>query len=732
MGKEKTNGISTTPIDSTKLGTFGGVFTPSILTILGVIMYLRFGWVVSNVGLLGTMVIITISTGITFLTGLSIASIATDQKVKTGGAYFMISRTLGIESGGAVGIPLYLAQTLSVALYTLGFAESFVAVFPYLGETATALIVTAIIGVIAMTSASEAIKTQYFILAAILISLLSLLFGSPLESVEINRWALPAPGSENFWKVFAVFFPAVTGIMAGVSMSGDLKDPSRSIPTGTLMAIGAGYIIYMGVAVILAGRADAESLVDSLIMRRISFWGDAILLGVWGATLSSALGSILGAPRVLQAMAKDKVLPGFFKFLSRGTGTDDTPRIGTIFSLTIALVAVYFGNLNMIAPILTMFFLTTYGVLNLASAIENFLGNPSFRPTFKVSWIFSLLGALGCIGVMLLIDPVATLVAVVFVILIYMWLEKQQLRTSWSDVRQGMWMSMTRASLLKIKSEDNPKSWFPHLLIMSGAPTSRWHLIALSHSLIRSRGLMTVATVVPPNTINLERQQSMESNIREFLLNKGINCLVRIVSAPNIFKGGIRLVETYGLGNLYPNTFVLGNTENVEHLKDYSKLVSKIYEANRNVLIVKDNEKRKFGFYERIDIWWAGLKGNGALMILLTHLITKSPQWRGAQVNLKFVASDPRAMEEAKKNLDKLISEMRIDIGQEIILSEGRSFPDILNESSANADLVLLGLKKPDENYEEYLDKFFEQISDLPSTLIVLAGQKLEFNKVLN
>ena len=733
MGKIKVieNGESTT--ESKKLGTFGGVFTPSILTILGVIMYLRFGWVVANVGLLGTMAIITISTSITFLTGLSIASIATDQKVKTGGAYFMISRTLGIESGGAVGIPLYLAQTLSVSLYTLGFAESFAAVFPYLSETATALIVTVLIGVIAMTSASIAIKTQYFILTAILISLISLIFGSPIESAEINRWVLPPPGSENFWRVFAVFFPAVTGIMAGVSMSGDLENPSRSIPIGTLLAIGTGYLIYMGVSFILASRADLESLqFDPLIMRKISFWGDAILLGVWGATLSSALGSILGAPRVLQAMAKDKVLPRYLRFLSRGTGGDDTPRIGTIFSLIVALVAVYFGNLNMIAPILTMFFLTTYGVLNMASAIENFLGNPSFRPTFKVSWVFSLLGALGCIGVMLLINPLATLVAVIFIILIFIWLEKQQLRTSWSDVRQGMWKSMTRASLLKIKKEDNPKSWFPHLLIMSGAPTSRWYLIALSHSLIRSRGLMTVATVIPPNSINLERQQSMEANIREFLLNKGINCLVRIVSASNVFKGGIQLIETYGLGNLFPNTFVLGNTENQDHIKEYSRFVSKIYEANRNVMIVKDNEKRKFGFYEKIDIWWAGLKGNGSLMILITHLITQSPQWRGARVKLKFVANDPRAMEEANKNLDKMISEMRIDIGKEIILAEGRSFPEILRESSSNADLVFLGLKKPDKNYDEYLQKFLNQIEDLPATVLVLAGQKLEFDKVLS
>jgi hypothetical protein len=489
----------------------------------------------------------------------------------------------------------------------------------------------------------------------------------------------------------------------------------------------------MGLPVILASRVAPELLIeDKMIMRQISFWGNAILLGVWGATLSSALGSMLGAPRLLQAMSKDKVLPQPLGFLAKGAGKDNTPRYGTIFTLFIALLAVYFGNLDLIAPILTMFFLTTYGVLNITSAVENFLGNPSFRPTFKVSWIFSMLGAIGCIAVMFLISPVATIIASVLVVLTFLWLERQQLRTSWSDVRQGMWMSVTRASLLKIREDENPKSWFPHLLILSGAPTKRWHLIALSHSIIRTKGIATVATIVPPETITLERKQNMEANIREFLLNKGIKCLVRIISAPNVYEGGIRLVETYGLGNLFPNTIVLGATENVDHMQGYSNQIAKFHEANRNVLIVKDNIKRKFGFYERIDIWWAGFKGNGALMILLCHLITKSPQWAGAQVRLKFVASDDRASEEATKNLDEMISRMRIDIKKEIIPSNGRSFPEILKESSAKTDLIFLGLKTPDDDYAAYLDRFFGQISDLPATVLVLAGQKLDFSEVLS
>jgi hypothetical protein len=263
------------------LGTFGGVFTPSILTILGVIMYLRFGWVLGHVGLWQTLLIVTLSTSITFLTGLSISAIATDQVVRAGGAYYMISRSLGIETGGAVGLPLYFAQALSVALYTLGFAESMVQVFPQFNQTVIALITTIGVTLLALKSAAIAIKTQYFIMAAIALSLVSLVLG---HSVEPTTLTPPeAPGTVGFWAVLAVFFPAVTGIMSGVNMSGDLKDPQRSIPIGTMAAVGTGYLIYMLIPLFLNRWADPATLVaEPLVMRRMALWGDAIVLGVWG------------------------------------------------------------------------------------------------------------------------------------------------------------------------------------------------------------------------------------------------------------------------------------------------------------------------------------------------------------------------------------------------------------------------------------------------------------------
>lgn len=712
------------------LGTFGGVFTPSILTILGVIMYLRFGWVVANAGLVGTLIIVSLSTAITFLTGLSISAIATDQHVRAGGAYYMISRSLGIESGGAVGIPLYLAQALSVALYTVGFAESLVRVFPQLGEKVVGVVTTILVALVAIRSAKAAIRVQYFIMGAIGLSLLSFAFGS--STGQPMGFGPGVDDPEDFWVVFAVFFPAVTGIMAGVNLSGDLRHPARSIPKGTLAAIAAGYLIYMVLPIMLAFRADAGSLAnDSLVMQQLSLWGPAILLGVWGATLSSAVGSILGAPRVLQALARDGILPKPFKFLSRGHGPGDEPRAGTIVTLGVAVLAVSLGNLNIIAPILTMFFLTTYGVLNVAAGIERFLGNPSYRPRFQVHWILSLAGALGCLAVMFLISPVATIVAIVVVVGIFVWLERRELRSTWGDVRRGVWMALTRFGLLRLRMADDPKNWRPHLLVLSGAPRRRWHLVRLASWLTHNRGLLTLSTVLSGERVSQRRRRAMEESIGEYLTKRGLQGLVRIVQAPNLVEGAKRLVDTYGLGQLVPNTILLGNSERTEYRQDFCDMVSYCHGAQRNVAILRLNPETRFGSHRLIDVWWGGLKGNGGLMLILSYLVRTSIDWRGALVRIKMVVPDESAAPAALENLKAIIQLSRTDAIPEVIIAEGRPFWQILGESSRVADLVFLGLAEPQENFVTYYERVLRRTEGLPSTVFVLASEELAFREVL-
>lgn len=385
-----------------QFGTFQGVFTPSILTILGVIMFLRFGWVLGNVGLPLTLLIVTMATSITFLTGLSLSATATNMKVGGGGAYYLISRSLGLEVGAAIGVPLFFAQALGIAFYISGFAESIVDVVdvtPLIEHLPFAItpirfisvVTLLVLTVIATVSADLALKTQLLILAMIAASLVSFFAGGTPSETFIDADTL-IPARLGFWAVFAVFFPAVTGIEAGIAMSGDLKNPAKSLPRGTIAAVVTGYVVYMTIPVFLSWviRDERVLLLRPLIMADIARWGRLILLGVWAATLSSALGALLGAPRTLQALSRDKVLP---RFIGRGFGKNNDPRTATACSFLVALVAILLGDLNLIAPILTMFFLTSYGLINLSAGLEGLIESPTWRPQFRFPWWGSLLGA---------------------------------------------------------------------------------------------------------------------------------------------------------------------------------------------------------------------------------------------------------------------------------------------------------------------------------------------------
>ena len=717
------------------LGTFGGVFTPSILTILGVIMYLRFGWVLGQAGLRNTLLIVTIATGITLLTGLSIAQIATDQVVRTGGAYYMVSRSLGQEIGGAIGIPLYLAQALSVALYTIGFAESVNDFAPGIPAKPLALATTIVVTVLALVSARAAIRVQYVIMAAIALSLVSFFLGTTTIEPPPPEFADEvAFAPEPFWAVFAVFFPAVTGIMAGVNMSGDLAEPRRSIPRGTLAAIGVSYVIYMAIPFVLNARATRAVLVeDPLIMRQLSAWGPAILIGVWGATLSSALGSILGAPRILQALARDDILPGPLKVFGRGSGANDEPRFGTYVSLALALAVVAVGDLNAVAPVLTMFFLASYAVVNLVSAGERFLRNPSFRPTFKVHWSLSLLGAIGCVAVMFLISPLATIVSIGVVGAIWMLLNRRRARARWGDIRQGMWIGLIRWGAGHIRPALHAKGWRPNILVLAGSPTKRFYLIDLANSFSHDRGILTIATIMPEATTTVRKRQLAET-VREHLAERNVRALVRVVSAPSPYVGASVLVEAYGLGGLVPNTVVLGDGTTAPDQHEYAQMLRRMHDAGRNVVLVRPGEDETFGDRRRIDIWMRSMRDNGALMIALANSLKSSKSWKRATVTLRMIVSSPEAAAGTEANLREMLTRSRLDVDVDV-MADDRPAAQVIGGLSGWADLTMVGLPDPcvhddDAFTAKYVDLVNSFANDRP-VAFVLASTDVDLQELL-
>ncbi len=429
---------------SNKFGTFGGVFTPSILTILGVIMFMRLPMIIGEAGLWATLGIIAVAHIISITTGLSVSSIATDKKVKAGGTYYIISRSLGLPIGGTLGLALFVGLSFSVSLYLIGFAESFLGFWGFpvnidnirLAGSIILLTVT----VITFISTSLAIKAQYLIMTAIFLSLLSIFFGSH-EFAPTEPHFFGKGSTVPLMVLFGIFFPAVTGFEAGVSMSGDLKDPKKSIPGGTIAAIAIGLFVYIGLAFFFSYTVQGDVLAnDPKVLLEISLVPQLVVAGIWGATLSSALGSILAAPRILQATAIDKITP---KFFAKGTASANEPRNALLLTFMIAEAGIMIGDLNVIARVVSIFFITTYGFLNLSAAFEA-ATSADFRPSFRIPVWVSLLGATACFLVMIQLDFIALIGATIILGLLFLFLKRKQLSLEGGDAWSSVWASLVK------------------------------------------------------------------------------------------------------------------------------------------------------------------------------------------------------------------------------------------------------------------------------------------------
>lgn len=719
-------------------GTFKGVFTPSILTILGVIMYLRFGWVLGNVGLAGTLLIVAISVSITTATALSIAALATNTRVGAGGAYWIISRTLGLEAGAAIGIPLYFAKAIGISFYVAGFAESVVLMYPMLDVKLLGVATITILSVIAMISADLAMRTQFLILVVITLSLTSFFLGGPIapaDPVEV----LGNLQKAAFWSVFAVFFPAVTGIEAGLDMSGDLKSPSKSLPRGTLAALFVSLLIYIAIPVFLYRTVPNESMLlnDSMIMTKVARWGPLVIAGIWGATLSSALGSILGAPRVLQALARDGILP---RFLGKGYGRGDDPRMATAFSFLLGLVGILAGDLNLIAPILSMFFLTSYGILNTCSAFESIIASPSWRPTFRTPWVISALGAVGCLAAMFMIDPGATMIAIVVTIGIYYGVSRREMRARWGDMRYGILMLIARYTVLALSRRTvDARNWKPNVLAFTGHPESRWHLLEVADALARGGGLLTVGAVATPDTLKPDASISdMTAEIDASIRKAGVDAIAKVVAARNYVDGARSLLDSYGFGPVSPNTVILGLSEKEDRKLGFAELLIHAHRARKNVIIVREGTRRMPKNDPSIDIWWGGQTRNAGLMLALAYCLKRTAEWGLSTLSIKLVAKPGVAAERAAE-LREFVGAARLDVVPKVIESELTpavpEFFSLLREASSDATMVFVGLRQPapsetPQQFADYLYRFAARLDFDAPTAFVMVAEDLEFTSI--
>ncbi len=707
-----------------RFGTFGGVFTPNVLTILGIILFLRAGWVVGQTGLIGALIIVAVANAISFLTGLSLSAIATSMNVRAGGNYYIISRTLGLEIGGAIGIPLYLSQAISIAFYIIGFTEAIQAVpfFQQFDPRLIATVVVLVFAAIAWIGADFALKIQYFILAILVGALISF-FSGGWDSMGPPTLVANYSPNVTFWLAFAVFFPAVTGIEVGTSMSGDLKNPSRSIPMGTIASIVVTSIVYFAAIYWLSTHATPDELINnSFVMQGVARWPFLIFLGVWAATLSSALGSIMAAPRTLQAIAKDDVLP---RVLSAQLGSPTEPRLAVLVSGAIAVVVIWAGDLNFVAPIITMFFLNTYGMTNLVAGIERLVGNPSFRPRFRIHWSVSILGALGCYGAMFLINPPATVAAIVISFGIFVLLQRRVLTRTWGDVRNGIWFTLARWSLLNLEGMTyHIRNWRPNILVFTGQPHNREELVKMSEWLSMGRGIVSFVQLLPGSIGKLAGRglrDTARRQIRSYIQDHEMAAFASAEIVPDFYTGAAIVAQAHGVGGLEPNTVLLGWSRSPEGRAQQLMLMNVLVRMRKSVLFLHLDEAAGFGKKKTIDVWWRGRSRNADLMLLLAHIVSQHREWRGATIRLIRVIGSEEGRKQTEGHLRQLLEGVRV-VGEPLVLVLPEDVPiaQALQKQSGKTDLTILGMNRPDDDESEVYSQRLAELADAIGTVLLV------------
>ncbi|MFK5957635.1 MAG: amino acid permease [Lutibacter sp.] len=718
-------------IKRNKFGTFSGVFTPSLLTILGVIMYMRLGWVVGNAGLIGTIVIIIISHVIAVTTGLSVSSVATDKKIGAGGIYYVLSRSMGIPIGGSIGIALYVGTAFSISLYLIGFSESFNNYFD-LGMTINSYRITGSIALLLLTalaikSTSTAIKIQYFILAAIILSLISIYFGTT-EFAPQTIHMLPSEGSVPLETVFAIFFPAVTGFTAGIAMSGDLKNPKKSIPIGTLLAIGVGLIVYIGLAIFIATHVNTAILKsDYNILIKISFFAPAVIAGIWGATLSSALGGILGGPRILQAMSIDKVTP---KIFGKGKGENNEPVNALILVFLIAEAGILIGELDVIARVVSMFYLTAYGFINISYFLESW-ANPDFQPTFKIKRWIGLLGFIACFGVMFKLDIIAMIGALALITGLYFMLERKEVKLQSSDIWKSVWENIVNKGLVKISDKHNDNAnWNPNIILFSQESEHQKYLLELSKVVSSHTGIVTNFKLIldKDDKIPLKKSEQIDRSSTY----KDLKIFGRQVKVDNLYKGITNIATTFGFSGVEPNTIMMGWPKGLEESKEYEEMTETLLHLDFNLLYLDFDKKAKFGNYNSVDLWWRETDSKNAEMMLnIARFILSSPKWDKTSIRVLFVNNNDVNSTIIHAKILKLVENLRVNVEIQIIANVVEQIPfyDLIKIYSSSTNLTLIGIPNYKiEKQTEFILKTNELFETIGSTLMVKAANN--FNEL--
>ncbi len=722
------------------------VFMTAVSTILGAILFLRFGYAVGHVGLIGALGIIAIGHLVTIPTALAVAEIATNQKVEGGGAYYMISRSFGLNIGATIGITLFLSQAISVAFYVIAFVESLGPLIEWI-ETLTYIhpfvkewiLNSRSLGVIMMglltllmlsKGADIGVKALYGVVFVLAISL-GMFFMGESTSPNGNYIYRTITNPDSFFKVFTIIFPAFTGIAAGLGLSGDLKDPKKSIPSGTLWATVVGIIIYVCVALKLFYSAPTYELAsDQMIMSKIAIWGPIIPIGLGCAAISSALGSIMIAPRTLQALGADKIFPGKLSNLfSKVRKKDGEPFNALVITCLISFAFILLGDINTVAGVISMFFMVTYGIICLISFLEQFAADPSYRPTFKSRWYISLPGAILCFWLMFKMDFTYAVSSTVIMILLYIWVNNiNKDKKGLQKLFKGVLFQLSRQFqifLQKRDTENTEQEWRPFIISVSKDSFKRQSAFNLLRWLSHKYGFGTYIHFIDGFLSKDTYEESQEVMERLLKQNEGLKSKVYMdtIISPSYTSAIAQVIQLSGVSGKGNNMILFEFTnDEKESLNDAIQNYQLLRATEFDVCILRSTIKG-FGYKKDIHIWIRPNDfENANLMILLSYIILGHPEWKDGEIKI-FSTYPPTEKAETEARLTELIEAGRLPISPSNI----RLIPQlkeekidlIINKKSADADLTIVGYDSAQIETES--DVTFSKYPDLGNILFVSA-----------
>ena len=683
-------------------GTFAGVFTPTTLTILGVIMYIRQPWVVGNAGVMGALGIVLLSVAITLTTALSLSSITTNIRIGSGGAFSLISQSLGLEIGGAIGIPFYFAQSIAVAMYIFGFREGLQTLTPDINPVLLDLVIFAVVMGIAFISTSFAFKIQFVILGVIVLSLVSIYGALFVNELNFNiQWIGQYPGSvendfsgSSFWTVFAVFFPAVTGVMAGANMSGDLTNPRKSIPVGTISSVIITTIIYISLIFVAAVIASPDELARNYnVFIDKALFGPIVLAGLLGATLSSALGSFVGAPRILLALGEKNILPKS-KELARKSKKGE-PVNAMLITAGLVLFGISLRNLNTIAPLLTMFFMITYAMVNIVALVEQTLGLPSYRPTLKIPIIIPAIGAFGSIAIMFVLNVIVALFSLIFIVLFYLYLVKMNIKSAAGDSRSGLFTALAEWATKKtnsLRQEREVRSWRPDLLIPVTMPKELRSSFKLIHSIIYPKGSVKILALRNENDTEQRNMENFLKNAVKKFKESDLSVSYSIIDNTDFNTTVNVSMQSLNAAFFKPNIIFISIDTATSNLSYYNKLIADTKKNNFGMIIYIPFATASLAIEKSINLWMTNIPAdwketfsvnNNNLSALTSLLICRN--WKG-NIDVHILNNNPKLIF-AENDIEDLKTMVRFPKRTTIKIHEGNLLENVAKEKNADVNI---------------------------------------------